>query len=500
MGAVKPSRSKKYLLLAVVLTAAIVGGLVWRYLRPRVINVVVVSDYAFRERRNWDAVLDARFRAVNQIFRGTGVEWRVINAEHLDPVANIAQLDQRRLELERREDSPADVAISLTAQPEGDRLGSVNPFSHVAVVVDFPQQSEAQNTLNLAHELARLFAAPVEPAGSGTVMAFPPRSPGFAPRTAALIRQLRDYNFAAGIESLKEKWERRAVQALAEAYTNPSPKPLSHAHITLALALAAERHAAEAVPEAREAVKADPQSVDARQALAHALVDDLQAEAATRELREAIRLFPRDAALHGFLGSVLGTQAETDEALSELRTAEALDPKNANYPVVVGSLLVSQTGQMDEAVTEFQKAAQLDPQQPAAQRWLHRMDDLNTQAHADLEADRRKAREAPQDANVHYRIGVDEARLGDHESARQEFQKAVDLNPRNGRALADLAAMEYYANDYDAAWRHMGAARAAGFEPNGALVIALERKLKAQSRGAQPLGSPAASPPSAHPK
>jgi tetratricopeptide (TPR) repeat protein len=365
--------------------------------------------------------------------------------------------------------------------------------------VDFPQQSEAQNTLNLAHELARLFAAPPDPAGSATVMALPPRNGGFSPRTAALIRKLRAYDFATGIASLNEKWERKAVQALAEAYTMPSPTPLAHAHVTVALALGAERHAAEAVPQAREAVKADPHSIDARQALAHALVDDLQTEAAVRELHEALRLFPNDPALHGFLGSVLGNQADTDEALKELRTAEALDPRNANYPVALGSLLALQAGQMESAVAEFKKANQLDPKQPAAQYWLHRMDDVRTQALADLETDRRKAREAPQDAEAHYRIGMDETRLGNHQDARQAFQKAVEINPRHGRAFAALAAIDFFANDYNAAWRHVAAARAAGFEPPTGLVIALERKLKTQSQGAQPAGqSPA--PSSGHPK
>jgi Tfp pilus assembly protein PilF len=481
MGARKTSRSKKAYLAVVagLLLAAIGGGLVWRHLRPRVIHLVVVSDYSFRERRDWDTVLDARFKAVNRIFRGTGVEWQVLNAEHMDPVGSISQLDARRMELERREDSPSDVVISVTGKGEGDRLGSVNPFSHAAVIVDFPQQSEAQNTVNLAHELARLFAAPDEPADSGTAMALPPRNPVFGPRTVALIRQLRDYDFAAGIDFLKEKWERKAVEALAESYTTPSPKPLSRAHVTLALALEAEKHAAEAVPQARDAVKADPRSSEARQALAHALMDDLQMEAATRELREAIRLFPGDASLHAYLGMALAKQAETEEGLKELHAAEALDPKNPNFRIAIGSLLVSQTGRIDEALAEFQKAVQLDPQQPAAQLWVHRVEDVTAQARADLETDRLKERASPQDAELHFHIGVDEARLGHHENARQEFQKAVDLNPRNGRAFADLAAMDAYANDYDAAWRHVRAARAAGVEPPDALVTALERKRRA---------------------
>jgi len=441
-------------------------------------RVWVVTDYSYRERPHWDTVLAERFRAMNGIFRGTGLEWRVVSAEHLDPVASIRQLDARRVALESRVDAAGDVVVAITAEGEKDRLGSVIPFSHTLVVVDFPKESEERNTLNLAHELGRLFGAPEEPAGSGTVMAVPPGGAAFASRTIELFRQLRDYDFAAGVSGLNDFWKRKAVQALAAAQVKPSPKPLAQAHTTLALALASERRPAEALPEAREAVKADLESLDAREILAHALIDDSQPDEAIHELRDALRIFPNEASLHALLGSVLGSQAETEEALKELHTAETLDPQNANYPVALGALLVSQTARMDEGVAEFQKAVRLDPQLEAARYWLHRMEYADEQARADLDADQRAERGAPQDSNVHYRLGIDEARLGHTDIARQEFQKSVQLNPHNGPALANLAAMDIYAKDYRAARQHVDAARATGFEPSESLLSALARKEK----------------------
>ena len=480
----KTSAKRKLLWVAAVLAVGLLGDGVRLYFRPRAIKLWVVSDFAFRERRDWETVLDRRFRAVNELYRGTGVQWQVLNAEHLDPVSGMPSLDLRRLELERRLDSPADVVVAITGQPEGDRLASVNPFSHAAILVDFPNQSEEQNTRNFAHELARLFGAPVEPAGSGNLMSLPPLQSQFSPQTARLIRGLRDYNFAGGIEALNGKWVNRALDALSKAYNKPSPKPLAHAHLTIALALQNEKHSAEAVPHAREAVKLDPQSADAHQALAHVLVDDLQVDAATRELREAVRVFPNDAGLHGTLGAVLGKQAATEEAIVELRKAEALNPKDAAYPIVLGTILVQQAGRMDEGVAEFEKASQIDPRQNAAKVWLARMTDMHDQATSDLVIDRRRAHETPADSDAQFRIGVDEARLGEHEAAREAFQKAVELNPRNARALSNLAAMDYYCNDFEAAMRHVRAARAAGLDPPPALVTALERKLKAQAGGA----------------
>ena len=459
---------------------AVAGGL-WFYLWPRTITLWVMTDLAFHERPHWQAVLDSRFRALNELYAGTGVRWRVLAADRPDPVAGAGQLDLRRAELERQVDAPADVVVSVTVQPEGDRLGSVNPFSHAALVEDFPGRSEEQNTLILAHELARLFGAPAEPPGSGTLMALPPERPGFAPRTAALIHRLRRYDFARGVDALEGSWSGTVLDALSQAYTRPSPRPLAHAQLTVALALENEGRPAAAAAHAREAVRLDPQSIDARQALAQVLVADMQVDAALRELREAVRLFPNNAGLHGTLGAALGKQAQTEDALRELRRAEELDPRNANYPVSLGTLLVQQAGQMEEGVAEFQKAAQLDPASTTAQVWLSRMADMRAQATSDLDADRRRTREAPQDADAFYRLGVDEERLGDHVNARAALQKAVELNPRHGRALSDLAAMDYYCNDPQAAMRHLRAAIAAGFDPPTALASAIERRLQGQA-------------------
>ena len=58
--------------------------------------------------------------------------------------------------------------------------------------------------------------------------------------------------------------------------------------MTLALALENEKRPAEATPHVREAVKDDPQNIDARQALVHILVDDLHEDAAMKEIREAV--------------------------------------------------------------------------------------------------------------------------------------------------------------------------------------------------------------------
>ena len=481
---------KRFLLLAVGLAAVgFAGREAWLYFRPRVIRVWVVSDYAFRQRPKWQAVLESRFQAINRLYIGTGVEWRVVSTDHMDPVSGIAAMDVRRLELERLVDSPADVVVSVTGQGAGDRIASVNPFSHAAVVVDFPLQSEEQNTLNLAHEMARLFGSPVEAAGSDTLMALPPQRPEFSPRTVKLIHRLRNYDFARGIDALTGRWADRALDALADAYEKPSPDPRARAELTLALALENEKRAAEATPHVREAVKDDPQNIDARQALVHILVDDLHEDAAMKEIREAVRLFPNDAGLHATLGVMLAQRVETEDAIGELRKAETLDPKNATYPITLGTLLVQQAGKMDEGMAEFHKSEQIDPRQNAARVWLARMADLRTQATADLEADRRKAREAPQDAEAQFRVGVDQARLGDHEGARVALGRAVELNPRYGQALSDLAAMDYYCKDYQAALRHVRAARVAGMEPPAALVSALDRKLKAA--GGSGLSEPA---------
>jgi len=151
-------------------------------IQSKVIKVWVYTDYAFRySHSDWPALVDSRFREVNRIYQrnGTGVQWKVLDASQIDPISVAPGIDSRRANMSLHFDRPTDVYVIVTGIREGDRTGSVSPFTRVAVVEDFPEKSESLNARLLAHELAHLFGAPYDLAWFETLMGRSRRATSF---------------------------------------------------------------------------------------------------------------------------------------------------------------------------------------------------------------------------------------------------------------------------------------------------------------------------------
>ena len=268
---------RKIHVTALVLAAAVCPAC--SYPHPAIITVCVFTDPAFRQRPNWREILNARLRAVSRIYvRQTGLQWKVTDAGLADPTVALGGLDARRAALARITAYPAALMLAITGLAEGTRTASVSPFSHVAMVVDNPQQTELQNTGGLAHELAHLFGA-VHEADRNTLMADLPgggslseaTSATFYTRTATLIHTLRGYDFRLGVKALTGSWDDRAIRALSETLGGLSGSPGRQAHQILAAALQTDGEFIMALPHLEAAVKEDSKDIEARFALAVAL-------------------------------------------------------------------------------------------------------------------------------------------------------------------------------------------------------------------------------------
>lgn len=464
-------------LLAVVLIAGAAAVSGWFYHRRlRVITVCVFTDPAFRERAGWHKVLNTRLEAVNRIYeRQVGILWKVIDTRSPDPTVDLANLDDRRADLAQNTYCRADLILSITGLKEGGRTGSVSPFSHGAIVVDKPKQTESQNTLILAHELAHLFGAVHDP-GADTLMSAKPVSARFSSRTAKLIHSLRDYNFARGVKALGGSWGKRVVAALSEELRGLSANPGAQAQQIVAAALAADGEASAAITHLRAAVRGDPKNVQTRFDLAVALERNSQDDAALKTLREGVRLNPGSARLHSALGAAI-LKSDREEAIDEFMTSLRLNPNNARLYAILGAVLSSGMGQIDAAITAYRNALKLDPGMVQAREGLARALASKTQAEKDVAAARRAAARNPENPETTYNLGVAEARAGNFEAAAKAFQTSVRLRPRFGRAHSSLALIFYLSGDYAAAWKQVNAARAAGFEPAAPFLAALSRKM-----------------------
>lgn len=470
-------RRKQVVVLVVALAsiAMLVGA--WFYFASRAVRVWVYTDYAFRTSHpEWPGLVASRFQEVNRIYQrnGTGVRWTVLDANQLDPTSISPGLDNRRAKMTFHLDRPADVFVILTGVHEGNRTGSVNPFTRVAIVVDYPDKSESGNARLIAHELTRLFGAPNDPAWFETVMGDKPESDKFSPRTVALIRRMRRYPFVEGIDGLsRSSWRKTALAAVSEDDIAAHGNPMGHAHTVLGMALINERRMETALAEFRAAAAADPRNKTVHLNLAEAYVRDGQYDQALVQCREAVRMAPDDALAHRALGALLGRNHQPEAALEELRTAVRLEPTNIDSRVLLGVEYAGMFGHLDDAVAALQEAARTNPNSPIARTSLEKAQLFKARVEAEITKQRGLVQSNPNDPDAHYRLGKAEARAGDLKAAIRDFEKVAELRPDNASPHTALAEVYLDQRDTDSAWAEVRKARALGTEPPQSLIARL---------------------------
>ncbi len=464
------------MLAAVLASIALMVGIRF-YFASRVITVWVYTDFTFRDKHpEWPGLVQSRFDEVNRIYQanGTGILWKVLDSSQLDPTRNIPGLDTRRANMALHFDRPCDVYVLLTDVHEGDRTGTVHPFTRVAVIVDYPDKSESLNARLMARELAHLFGVPRDPAWFSILMSEKPESSQFSPRSIAVIKRMRNYPFALGIDALSQSsWEKRALDAVSKDDVAAHANPMGHAHTIVGTSLIDERKNDAALAHFRAAVAADPQNKTMRLNLAEVYTRTGQYELALDQAREAVRLAPNDGLAHRALGALLGRNRQPEAALQELQTAIRLDPNNVENQVLLGYEYAGMFGHLDDAVAALQEAARVDPGSHAAQRGLQTAEFLKARVESEIVRQRKLIEVNPNDPDAHYRLAKVEARAGDLKGAIRDFQKAAELRPDNGSPHAELAELYMVQGDTEAAWAEIRKARALGTEPSQSLLARL---------------------------
>jgi tetratricopeptide (TPR) repeat protein len=84
---------------------------------------------------------------------------------------------------------------------------------------------------------------------------------------------------------------------------------------------------------------------------------------------KVIAIAPNDATLHNNLGNLYGNMGKSADAITEFKKAAELDPNHAaSYYYNLGAILVN-TGKMDDAAEALKKATDLDPNNSLAWYW-----------------------------------------------------------------------------------------------------------------------------------
>jgi DNA-binding winged helix-turn-helix (wHTH) protein/TolB-like protein/Tfp pilus assembly protein PilF len=167
----------------------------------------------------------------------------------------------------------------------------------------------------------------------------------------------------------------RAVAALEQAVQIDPAFSLGHAGLSDAyLLLSGFRNESETIPRARgaalRALELDPTLGEAHAALGLIAMNyDWDWPGAEREFQTAIRLSPQYATAHHWYGEYLAYMGRFDEALSEIERAAELDPLSLIIGTDTGKVLLL-ARRYDEAIASLRRTLELNPSYPLARAFL----------------------------------------------------------------------------------------------------------------------------------
>jgi len=225
---------------------------------------------------------------------------------------------------------------------------------------------------------------------------------------------------------------------------------------------------AAAAPLLREAAARDPQNLQLRLALAHSCLWSRQYDCVMETYREILTLNAESAEADMLAGEALDAQKDFDGAIRQFRAAVKADPKEPEVHFGLGYILWTQK-HYEEAATEFQAELANNPRHAMSLAYLGDTEiQLNRPEQApaflnkaialdaalelpyldlgimDADADRnaealRKfqtaVKLAPDDVNVHFRLGRLYRAMGRTDEAKAEFAKTSSLHKATNDAL-----------------------------------------------------------------
>ncbi len=444
--------------------------------RDRTLDLCVVTDADYRvDHPDWTINLKPIFADVNRMFQKTGVQWRVKQGGEAYPPGTQGDLFQRAALL-RDVACTADVILGLTSRADRHADSVASPFSHTLLVTSPASDTEAMAAITTAGALGKLFGVQVNP----RTMIVTGASDGiFDAAAIRLIHEMRQYDFADGIDALPGRWEERAEAALTDSLTGKKPHPDAEARRILARAFAAERKHSDAIRELRQALQILPNDFGLRFDLGMQLAADSETQAALVALADAAGLDPSNAEPHAAAGGILLNANRVDEAVEEFRKAAALDPHHSTYQTALGVALSRQSGGAREAAAAFQEAVRLRPMEPGAAQGLMLESNVEQTLQQAVQQLQEQLRQKPDSAENHLRLGIAHGQAGDFQASEKELRRAIELQPDFGDAHLALARTYYLMERYADAQKELSAARAAGVVPPGTLAAAVEHKLSA---------------------
>ncbi len=200
-------------------------------------------------------------------------------------------------------------------------------------------------------------------------------------------------------------------------------------------------HLADAVDHFRIAAEARPEDVGLQLRIANLLLRLERHDEARTHLETVVQLDANHTAARLILGDLLVSQAQPQLAIPHYQQAVANDPTN---PAALAKLASArgQTGDLEQARTEFEQAATLgDLDAQACFNWATVLLKLHEPAEA-AAMYHRATTLFPEYVEAYMQLGLLARAFGHPDQARNYFEKVIELRPDHVRAAEQLATLE----------------------------------------------------------
>ena len=245
---------------------------------------------------------------------------------------------------------------------------------------------------------------------------------------------------AGGVTVLRNSDYRSGIALWSDTVAQVPANP--RARNNLGFALDAAGRTTDAVAQYRQALRLQPDYIDAHNNLGAALINIPGGTSeAIAQYQEALRLKPDYPGVHYNLGNALmKIPGRMDEAISHLREALRRDPGFAEAHCSLGNAWAKTPGRLDEAVAEFKEALRLRPDYADARinlgSALARMPGRTQEAIAEFED---AVRRSPDQPGVHLNLGHALLAVpGRSNDAIAQLQEALRLKPDYPEAHLEL--------------------------------------------------------------
>jgi cellulose synthase operon protein C len=195
----------------------------------------------------------------------------------------------------------------------------------------------------------------------------------------------------------------------------------------------------------RKSLDLDKNNPDALAKLAQALIARGSPDEAIARYQQAVQQNPREPSSYILLGELYETKRDWENAKQMYQKAIDLRPNNPLASNNLSYLLVQTGGNLDTALTLAQNARRGMPESPNVADtlgWVYYQKGVYRSAIDLFEESLRLAEKhnQPENATVHYHLGLAYEKAGETALAKQHLQRALKINSQHPNA-ADMKAL-----------------------------------------------------------